>query len=116
MSTLADEKIVLSKKGDSAISQDDADVLITTIKDWSIVTEGCDKLMKCYKLSDYLTAVELTRKIAAIAEQVNHHPVIVLEWGKVTVTWWTHVIGGLHKNDFIMAAKCERAAMLVTAP
>jgi 4a-hydroxytetrahydrobiopterin dehydratase len=40
----------------------------------------------------------------------------MLEWGKVTVTWWTHVIGGLHKNDFIMAAKCDRAAMLVTAP
>jgi 4a-hydroxytetrahydrobiopterin dehydratase len=60
--------------------------------------------------------VALTRKFAAIAEQVNHHPVIMLEWGKVTVTWWTHVIGGLHKNDFIMAAKCDRAAMLVTAP
>ena len=116
MNTLANEKIELSKKGDSAISQDDAEALLTNIKDWAIVTEGCDKLSKCYKLPDYLTAVELTRKIAAIAEQVNHHPVIVLEWGKVTVTWWTHVIGGLHKNDFIMAAKCERAAMLVTAP
>ncbi len=36
--------------------------------------------------------------------------------GKVTVTWWTHVIGGLHKNDFILADKCDRVAMLVTAP
>ncbi|MDG2176726.1 MAG: 4a-hydroxytetrahydrobiopterin dehydratase [Gammaproteobacteria bacterium] len=116
MTNLANEKIVLGKKGDAAISRDDADTLLTTINDWSIVTEECDKLTKCYKLPDYLTAVEMTRKFAAIAEQVNHHPVIMLEWGKVTVTWWTHVIGGLHKNDFIMAAKCDRAAMLVTAP
>jgi 4a-hydroxytetrahydrobiopterin dehydratase len=116
MNTLADEKIVLSNKGDAAISGDDAAAFLANIKDWSIVMDDCDKLTKCYKLPDYLTAVALTRKFAAIAEQVNHHPVIMLEWGKVTVTWWTHVIGGLHKNDFIMAAKCDRAAMLVTAP
>ena len=44
-------------------------------------------------------------KVGAAAEEENHHPLIVTEWGKVTLQWWTHKIGGLHKNDFIMAAK-----------
>ena len=112
MNTLADEKIVLSKKGDAAISRDDAGALLTNIKDWSIVLDDCDKLTKCYKLPDYLTAVALTRKFAAIAEQVNHHPVIMLEWGKVTVYWCSRKVNGLHINDFIMAAKTDMIAKL----
>ena len=45
--------------------------------------------------------------IGEMAEQEDHHPLIVLEWGKVTVEWWTHKIGGLHRNDFISAAKTD---------
>ncbi len=116
MHTLADEKVILSKKGDSAISKEEIALLLSQIRGWALLDDDGDKLTKTYSLPDYETAVALTRKIAAIAEQVNHHPAIVLEWGKVTVTWWTHVIGGLHKNDFILAAKCDRVAMLVTAP
>jgi 4a-hydroxytetrahydrobiopterin dehydratase len=116
MHTLADEKVILSKKGGPAISKEEIESLLSQIRGWTLLNEDCDKLTKAYSLPDYETAVALTRKIAAIAQQVNHHPAIVLEWGKVTVTWWTHVIGGLHKNDFILAAKCDRVAMLVTAP
>jgi 4a-hydroxytetrahydrobiopterin dehydratase len=43
-----------------------------------------------------------------LAEAEDHHPAIVTEWGRVTVTWWTHKIRGLHRNDFIMAAKTDR--------
>jgi len=42
-----------------------------------------------------------------IAEQQGHHPVLTTTWGRVTVTWWTHKIKGLHQNDFIMAAKTD---------
>ena len=42
-----------------------------------------------------------------LAEEEDHHPAILLEWGRVEVTWWTHKIGGLHKNDFIAAAKTD---------
>jgi 4a-hydroxytetrahydrobiopterin dehydratase len=45
--------------------------------------------------------------VGEIAEEGGHHPLLVTEWGKVTVTWWTHKIDGLHRNDFIMAAKTE---------
>ncbi|MEJ2333871.1 MAG: 4a-hydroxytetrahydrobiopterin dehydratase, partial [Desulfobulbaceae bacterium] len=46
-------------------------------------------------------------RVAALAEEENHHPAIVTEWGKVTVSWWSHIIKGLHLNDFIMAARTE---------
>ena len=116
MFTLADEKIELSKKGDPALSKTEAEALLKKISDWTLTENTCLALTKTYSLPDYEIAVALTRKIAAIAEQVNHHPVITLEWGKVTVSWWTHIINGLHRNDFILAAKCDRVAMLVTAP
>jgi 4a-hydroxytetrahydrobiopterin dehydratase len=51
--------------------------------------------------------LEFTNKIGSIAEVENHHPLIITEWGKVTLDWWTHKIGGLHKNDFIMAARSD---------
>jgi 4a-hydroxytetrahydrobiopterin dehydratase len=50
-------------------------------------------------------AVQLANQIAEIARQQDHHPSILIEWGKVTVQWWTHSIRGLHRNDFVMAAK-----------
>ena len=51
--------------------------------------------------------INFTNKIAELAEEEDHHPAILLEWGRVEVTWWTHKIGGLHKNDFIAAAKTD---------
>ena len=59
-------------------------------------------------MKNYAQALELTNKIAAIAEEEDHHPLINLEWGRVTVAWWTHLIKGLHKNDFIMAARTDQ--------
>jgi 4a-hydroxytetrahydrobiopterin dehydratase len=67
--------------------------------------DGVLRLQRVFKFKDYAQAVQFTNQVAAIAEEENHHPLIVLEWGKVTVQWWTHVVRGLHKNDFIMAAK-----------
>jgi 4a-hydroxytetrahydrobiopterin dehydratase len=54
-------------------------------------------------------AVAFTNQIASLAETEDHHPLIITEWGRVTVHWWTHKIKGLHRNDFIMAAKTDAA-------
>lgn len=117
MNKLADENIVLSKKGDAGISSGDAASLLARLPGWAMVDDdGIEKLVKEYSSKDYPLLLTLAGKIGAIAEQANHHPVIVIEWGKVTVSWWTHTIKGLHRNDFIMAARCDRVAMLVTAP
>jgi 4a-hydroxytetrahydrobiopterin dehydratase len=52
-------------------------------------------------------ALAFTDRIGALAEAEGHHPALLTEWGKVRVEWWTHKIGGLHRNDFIMAAKTD---------
>lgn len=78
------------------------------VPDWEVVeVDGIARLQRVFKFKNYAQAVEFTNKIASIAEEEDHHPLIVLEWGKVTVQWWTHVVKGLHKNDFIMAARTD---------
>ncbi|MEP0825876.1 MAG: 4a-hydroxytetrahydrobiopterin dehydratase, partial [Nitrososphaera sp.] len=62
---------------------------------------------KSFAFKDFAEALAFTNRVGAIAEQEGHHPDILTEWGKVTVSWWTHKIKGLHKNDFIMAAKTD---------
>ena len=57
-----------------------------------------------------MEAVDFTKKVAEMADEEDHHPKIILEWGKVTVYWWSHKIEGLHKNDFICAAKTDSLA------
>ena len=81
------------------------------IPDWeSVEVDGVERLRRVFKLKNYEQAVSFTNRIAEMAEKEDHHPLIVLEWGKVTVDWWTHKIEGLHKNDFIAAAKTDQLA------
>ena len=65
------------------------------------------RLEKSFKFENFRQGVAFTYQIAQCADEEDHHPAILTEWGKVTVTWWTHRIKGLHLNDFIMAAKTE---------
>jgi 4a-hydroxytetrahydrobiopterin dehydratase len=70
--------------------------------------DGELRLEKYFKFEDFTQAVEFTNQFAQLANDEDHHPAILTEWGKVTVTWWTHKIKGLHQNDFIMAAKTDQ--------
>ncbi|MEE3169508.1 MAG: 4a-hydroxytetrahydrobiopterin dehydratase [Pseudomonadota bacterium] len=80
------------------------------VPDWEILEiDKEEQLHKVYKLKNFVKALEFTNKIGDLAEAENHHPVIVLEYGKVAVSWWSHEIGGLHKNDFILAARTDAA-------
>lgn len=82
--------------------------LRTEVPGWDVTeAEGVRRLQKMFKFKDFVSALSFTDRIGGIAEEQGHHPVIVTEWGKVTVTWWTHKIGGLHLNDFVMAAKTD---------
>jgi len=81
------------------------------IPDWKIIdVEGESRLERLYKFSDFKTALAFTNQVGEEAENQGHHPALLTEWGKVTVTWWTHAISGLHQNDFIMAAKTDAIA------
>jgi 4a-hydroxytetrahydrobiopterin dehydratase len=83
----------------------------TEVPDWDIVKENGEfHLQRVYKFSNFQTALNFTNLVGEIAEAEGHHPTLLTEWGKVTVTWWTHAIKGLHHNDFIMAAKTDHLA------
>jgi 4a-hydroxytetrahydrobiopterin dehydratase len=75
---------------------------------WQIVTEqSIEKLKREYVFNTFLESMAFTNKVAVLAEEFNHHPEMITQWGKATVIWWTHSINGLHKNDFILAAKTD---------
>jgi 4a-hydroxytetrahydrobiopterin dehydratase len=81
------------------------------IPDWQVVErDGIPRLERVFKFPNFAAALAFTDRVGALAEAEGHHPALLTEWGRVTVTWWTHKIGGLHRNDFIMAAKTDRLA------
>jgi 4a-hydroxytetrahydrobiopterin dehydratase len=81
------------------------------VPDWKIIEEqGEKRLQRLYQFRDFKTAMAFSQQVGEAAEQEGHHPALLTEWGKVTVTWWTHAIGGLHQNDFVMAAKTDEIA------
>jgi 4a-hydroxytetrahydrobiopterin dehydratase len=81
----------------------------TQIPGWNIVEcEGIRRLERVYHFADFAEALAFTNKVGALAEEEGHHPAVLTEWGSVTVTWWSHKIRGLHRNDFIMAAKTDQ--------
>jgi 4a-hydroxytetrahydrobiopterin dehydratase len=79
------------------------------VPEWEIVERnGVKRLKHSYDFDDFAEALGFTNRVGEIAEDAGHHPAILTEWGEVTVTWWTHKIGGLHRNDFVMAAKTDK--------
>lgn len=106
--TLAGGKCIPCRKGDPALTDAEVTKLLPQIPEWELVeVDGIKRLQRVFKLKNYVEAVAFTNKIAMTAEKEDHHPLIVLEWGRVTVQWWTHVVKGLHQNDFVMAAKTD---------
>ena len=109
MSDLIKQKCEACRADAPRVTDDELPDLLKQIPDWQpITTESVLKLNKVFNFKNYAEAISFTNKIAELAEEEDHHPAILLEWGKVEVTWWTHKIGGLHKNDFIAAAKTDQ--------
>lgn len=78
------------------------------LPDWAVQVVATEpQLKKVYTFKNFVEALNFTNAVGALAESVNHHPMLVTEWGRVEVRWWTHKIHGLHRNDFILAAKTD---------
>ena len=90
------------------VPQDQIQILLSEIKGWVLIEEPINKIKKIFSFKNYKDSVDFSNKVASLADDEDHHPQIVLEWGKVTVIWWSHKIEGLHKNDFICAAKTDK--------
>jgi 4a-hydroxytetrahydrobiopterin dehydratase len=108
MSDLHQMKCVACRAGEPTVTDDEINMLHPQIPEWQVKeVEGMKRLERVFKFKNFAQALEFTNKVGAIAEEEDHHPLIITEYGRVTVDWWTHTIGGLHKNDFIMAAKTD---------
>jgi len=108
MEPLAQMKCVACRKGEPTVTDAELAQFHAQVPDWQIVDrERIKRLERIFQFADFAQALAFTNRIGALAEAEGHHPALLTEWGKVTVTWWTHKIRGLHRNDFIMAAKTD---------
>jgi 4a-hydroxytetrahydrobiopterin dehydratase len=107
MSTLADRSCVPCRGGVPPLDATAIAPLLAQLDAWQVVAGH--HLEKTYRLPNFAAALALVNRIGAIAEEQNHHPDLVLAWGRVGVTIWTHKIDGLTESDFVFAAKCDRA-------
>jgi len=110
MTELLEQKCVPCTGSLPPATAEEIDKYKKQIPDWNLVTENDElRLQRVYRFPDFKSAIAFTDRVGEIAEAQGHHPALLTEWGKVTVTWWTHAINGLHHNDFIMAAKSDAA-------
>lgn len=109
MTELAGKTCEACRAGAPLATQEEIDEFMLQIPDWEIIEiDGINQLRRTFNFNNFADALSFTNKVGVIAEEEGHHPAIVTEWGKVTVTWWTHKLHGLHVNDFIMAAKTDK--------
>jgi 4a-hydroxytetrahydrobiopterin dehydratase len=109
--SLASEHCVACRKDAPQVTPDEIDALKPAIPEWNLVTrDGIRQLERMYRFPNFREALAFTNRVGGLAEEEKHHPALLTEWGKVTVTWYTHKIRGLHRNDFIMAAKTDELA------
>ena len=107
---LATKQCLPVRKDSQPLTDEEIQELLGQLPDWALAREdGMEKLRRTYAFKNFRQALALAERVGALAEEVNHHPVLVVEWGKLGVTWWSHEIGGLFINDFIMAARSDEA-------
>ncbi len=109
MSKLADQTCVPCRGGVPPLKGDKLEQIHRQLDDptqWKIVNEH--HLVRAYKFPDFKSALAFVNKIGQVAEEQGHHPDILLGWGKVEITIWTHAVDGLTESDFILAAKIDQ--------
>lgn len=110
MSTLKAQACEACRADAPKMAEDEKCSLLADIPDWELIElDGEEQLQRVFRFRNFAQAMAFTNTVGELAEAEGHHPAILLEWGKVTVRWWTHKIGGLHRNDFIMSARTDAA-------
>lgn len=108
MPKLNELKCIPCRSTDPPLQEDQIAELLQQVPEWKVYEkEGEKRLERAFKFKNFAQALAFTNQVGQLAEEQDHHPALLTEWGKVTVTWWTHAIRGLHQNDFVMAAKTE---------
>ncbi len=108
---LSAERCTACRADAPRVDPNEIPTLLLRIPGWNVVDRaGIDTLERVYLFPNFVAALAFTNQVGALAEEEGHHPALLTEWGRVTVTWWTHKIRGLHRNDFVMAAKTDALA------
>ena len=108
MSPLATERCVECRPGAPPLTPAEIGALRGQVPEWRVVErDGIPRLERAFGFGNFIDALAFTNAVGALAEEAGHHPALTTEWGRVTVAWWTHAIAGLHRNDFVMAAKTD---------
>ena len=111
MSSLSAERCIACRRDSPRVAEAEIAELRREVSGWQLLErDGIARLERAFGFPSFAEALAFTNRVGALAEAEGHHPALVTEWGRVTVTWWTHKIRGLHWNDFIMAAKTDALA------
>ncbi|WP_026289897.1 4a-hydroxytetrahydrobiopterin dehydratase [Thioalkalivibrio sulfidiphilus] len=108
MAGLTAETCEACRVGAPTVTEEEMQILGKEVPEWKVVeVDGVKQLERQFKFDNFVDALAFTNRVGELAESAGHHPAILTEWGKVTVNWWSHKIRGLHRNDYIMAAKTD---------
>ena len=108
MSELANQRCEACRADAPKVSEQELGELMHLIPDWQpLVVNGELQLKREFVFRNFKEALAFTNRLGELAEAADHHPALLTEWGKVTVSWWTHSCAGLQLNDFILAARCD---------
>ena len=107
--SLLNKDCVKTKAETPKLQESDIQEFLKEIPNWAISYEtAIPHLIREYQFSDFALALDFVNQVGIESDKQDHHPKITLEWGLVTIEWWTHSIGGFHINDFIMAYRCDK--------
>ena len=107
MRDLLEQNCSACEIGAPLVLKEQKDHLLATLDGWKLADSSIEKLVKNYSFKSFKQAYEFSNLIVGLADAEDHHPKIILEWGLVSLEWWSHKIKGLHINDFICAAKSD---------
>ncbi len=109
MTSLSEQRCVACRADSPLVTDEEVAELHPRVPEWCVITESnVRKLRRTFRFPDFRQALTFSGSVGDAAEEEDHHPRLVTEWGRVTVTWWTHAVKNIHRNDFIMAAKTDR--------
>ncbi|UJJ32120.1 4a-hydroxytetrahydrobiopterin dehydratase [Halopseudomonas maritima] len=106
MTDLADRPLT---QGQPILSLTEVRQQLDALPHWTLNEQAAvPRIERVYRFADFAQALAFVNQVGALAEAQNHHPALLLEWGKVSASWWSHDAGGVHTNDLTMAARTER--------
>ena len=108
MTLLARERCTACRRDSPSVTPEEIAQFSPQTPGWELIDrDTVPKLDRTFKFQDFAQALEFANRVGELAEEEGHHPRLTTEWGRVGVTWWTHKIRNLHRNDFVMAAKTD---------